>query len=397
MPVSAFNPNVFQFIQDHIDDDPVQLMMKAKQYQDLPIREIAGQIASRQKARTKLPEWFQHPEVIFPPKENLEQASSEITAKFKAGYVSGDSILDLTGGTGIDLFYMSNGFSSVAAAEPVKELCELLEYNFRLFGKKVTVIQDKAEKVLTDSRSVYDVIYLDPSRRDSKKRRVFGLEQYQPKVTELYTQLMEKGKEIVIKTSPMIDIKQTLRMLPNTYRVQVVGVGNEVKEVLFYLKKGFDGEPLIQAWNLSDLNEEECFEFDFSWERAAIPEISETGKYLYEPNSSIRKAGGFNLIGTRFNLNKLHIHTHLYSSDILLTNFPGRIFEILDIIKPKKKEIKKRYPQGKVNVIARNYPLKPNDLKKKFRLKDGGDEFLFFCETQNTGKSVLVCRPAELN
>ena len=365
--------------------------MQAKKYADLPIREIATQIASRQKAARKLPTWLANPEVIFPPKENLEQASSEITAKFKSRWVSGNSILDLTGGSGVDLFFMGEGFESLNYVEPDAHLCDLVKFNFDLFGKSVSVHQKTAEQFLENSNEQFDVIYLDPSRRDSQKKKVFGLEQYQPNVIELYDRLVEQGKTIVIKVSPMVDIKQTLRLLPHAFRAQVVAVDNEVKEALFYLKKGFEGESEIEAWNLSEVKKEQEFRFTFKNERQALPEIGSVNTFLYEPNAAIRKAGGFSLIASRFNLSKLHSHTHLYTSDKITPDFPGRIFAVQEQIKPKEKDLKKRFPNGQVNVISRNYPLKPNDLKKKFGLKDGGEEFLIFCDTETDGKSVLIC------
>ncbi len=380
------NPEVIRFIQEHLNDDPSDIALQAKKYPELPIREIAVQIASRQKGKSKIPEWWSNPKVIFPPKENLEQASSEITAKFKSRWIEGSSILDLTGGSGIDLFYMSNEFDRIVYVEPNQELSEITEYNFKLFGKQVQIQLNSAEDFLAKTKDHFDVIYLDPSRRDSARQRVFGLEEYQPNVIELYDFLIEKGSEIIIKASPMIDLKSTLKLLPDAFKVQVLAVDNEVKEVLFYLKKGISSETRIESWNISDSKPGQEFAFTFEEESEVASEYSDPLKYIYEPNSAIRKAGAFNLVGSRFGLKKLHPNTHLYTSDKIKETFPGRIFEVLEFIKPNKKEIKKAYSNGIVNVIAKNFPMGANEIKKKFRLKDGGEEFLIFCESIGQGK-----------
>lgn len=390
MMSKIYNREVIQFIQDHLKSDPIHLVFESKKYPDLPIREIANQIASRQKAKDKLPEWYSNPEIIFPLKENLEQASSEVTAKFKSRWLKGKSILDLTGGSGVDLFYMSKTFKHAFYVEPNAELIDITEYNFRLLRKKVKTFNTTAEEFLHSNSSSYDVVYIDPSRRSKTKKRVYSLEEYQPNVVDLYDELLEIGKEVVVKTSPMIDIKKTLQQLPGTFLVQVLSVENEVKEVLFYLSKEIKSEIKIEAWNILNSKDDQEFTFTLDEEKKAMPEISIPKRYLYEPNSAIRKAGAFSLIATRYRLSKLHSNTHFYSSDEIKNDFPGRIFEVIKIIKPNKKEIKKEFPGGKVNVISKNFPMGTNEIKKKFRLADGGDEFLIFCEVPNQ-KTSLRC------
>ncbi len=391
MAIKQFNPEVIQFIQDHLNSDPAELVLSAKKYPDLPINEIAVQIVSRKKAKKKLPEWYSNPNVIFPPKQNLEQASSEITAKFKSRWLRGNTIVDLTGGSGIDLFYVSKNFKEAVYVEINLELLEITDYNFTLFGKNIEVLKSNTEEFLSSNTRKIDVIYLDPSRRTNKEKRVSGLEDYQPNVVLLYDKLLDIGKEVVIKTSPMINIKSTLKLLPDTFRIQIVAVDNEVKEVLFYLKKGHNNEIEIEAWNISESKKEQRFIFTYNEERDSTPQITSSEEYLYEPNSAIRKSGAFNLVATRFGLEKLHSNTHLYTSDGIIEGFPGRIFKISEILKPNKKEIRKNLKSGKVNVISKNFPIGANELKKKFRLIDGGDEFLIFCTSTNVGKVAFKC------
>lgn len=384
------NPEVKQFIQDHLTSDPAELVLSEAKYPSLPIKEIAIQIASRQKAKSKLPKWYSNDNIIFPPKENLEQASSELTAKFKSRWVSGNSMADLTGGTGIDLFFMSNNFKSCVYVEPDSDLAEIAKFNFGLFEKNINVFESSAEDYINSCTQKFDLIYLDPSRRDIKKNRVFSLIDYQPNVFKIYDHLLRLGKEMIVKTSPMIDIKSTLELLPHTFKVQVLAVDNEVKEVLFYINKSKKEEPIIEAWNISKTKNESSFRFSYEEEKAAHTQISPPLTYLYEPNSAIRKAGAFNLIGNRFRLKKLHANTHLYTSNEIVDDFPGRVFEVRELIRPNKRGIKKAFPTGKVNVISKNYPIGANEIKKKYKLTDGGDEFLIFCEEQHQ-KISLKC------
>lgn len=386
------NPEVIKFIQDHINDDPFKLALAANKFPDLPIKEIAAQITSRQKARTKLPEWFRNEKLIFPPKENLEQASSEITARFKSRWVEGKSIVDLTGGSGIDLFYLSANFDSAYYVEVNEDLVALAKHNFGIFDKKISVYSSSAEDFLRVNTQQFDVIYIDPSRRNNQKNRVINLQDYQPNVIEIYDQLLKTGKEIIIKTSPMIDIKQTIELLPDTHKIQVVSVDNEVKEVLFYINAKTDKEPIIEAWNISNSNKEQFLEFMFSDEQSTKIEYSIPRSYLYDANSAIRKSGAFNLIGSSFNLKKVHPNTHLYTSNEKVDDFPGRSFKILKSIKPTKKEIKKVIPYGKINVISKNFPMGANEIKKKFQLHDGGEEFLIFCTQMDEAKLAFYCK-----
>lgn len=391
MAFHPFTKQEIQFIQDHLSYDPLELILKAKNYPHISIKKIAVQIESRQRAKKKLPEWYSNPEVVFPPKENLEQASSEITARFKSRSIKGKSIADLTGGSGIDLFYMSEEFEEVFYIEPNSTLAEFSVHNFELFGKELQVQNTSAEVFLANSDQIFDVIYIDPSRRDATKNRVYGLEEYQPNVIELYSLLLKKGREVIIKVSPMVDIKHTLVQLPNTHKVQVVAVDNEVKELLFWVKPGHEEEPIIEAWNLSGTRMEQFFSFTYSEESGALSKFNSPKKFLYEPNTAIRKAGAFNLIGNSFAFDKIHSNTHLYTSESIKNEFSGRVFEVKEMIKPNKKEIKKRFSNGKVNVISKNFPMGANELKKKFKLHDGGEEFLIFCEAIELGKIALHC------
>ena len=390
----ATRKEVVEFIQAHLETDTATLMLSAGKFPDLPMKYISSQIASRQKGKQKLPQWFSNSEIIFPPKENLEQASSEITAKFKSRFLEGKSFVDLTGGSGIDTFYLSKKFDSASYVEPDAYLCDISKYNFEKLGAQVEVISSTAEEFLSANKRKYDWAFIDPSRRDGAKKRFYALEDCVPNVIELSAELLKAGHKVLLKASPMLDIKRTLRYLKECFKVQVLAVDNEVKELLFYLEESFDGETIIEAWNISDKKEDSFFSFNYSEEKVSYSELSEPLKYLYEPNSALMKAGPYQLIALRNGLKKLHSSTHLYTSDVVVADFPGRIFNIEEVFKPSKKEIKKRFPAGKVNVVVRNYPEGATDLKKRFKLKDGGETFLVFCTTKDGSLKAIKCSRA---
>ena len=385
------NPDVIEFIQENLNEDPSVIALKASKYPDLPIREIATQIASRQKARKKLKEWFENEHVIFPPKENLEQASSQETAQFKASRYSGDYFLDLTGGTGIDTYYISKRFKKSSYVEPISDLCKIAKHNFDELGAKIQILEMKAEEFIQNTNEQFDLIYIDPSRRSESKQRVVNLEDYQPNVRSILPLLLKKSERVLIKVSPMVDVKQTINQLESVSRVTCLAVRNEMKEVLFELKQGFDEDVQVEAINLKN-ESRETFEATFNEERIAINNIHPPRGFIYEPNSAIRKAGFFKIIGTKFNLEKLDHHTHLYTSDQLIEDFPGRILKVENQFKPDKKLIKKHVPNKIINVISKNYPLNATEIKKKYQIKDGGNNFLIFCSSVSFGNICLQCQ-----
>jgi 16S rRNA G966 N2-methylase RsmD len=388
---NKFSEESIDFIKDHINDDPAEIMLQSRKFPELPMRDIVVQIASRQKAKNKLPEWFGNYELILPPKQNLEQASSEITAKFKARFVEGDSLVDLTGGTGVDTFYLSQNMRTAVYVEPNEELCAVSKYNFEVLRANIDVQNSTAEEILNHNLAQSDWIFIDPSRRDDAENRVYALEDCIPNVIVLEEQLLNSAKNVLIKASPMLDIKNTLQQFSSCYKVQIVAVDNEVKELLLYLRKDNDEEAVIEAWNISDKREEEQFSFKYSQEESCGFDIGGPQKYLYEPNATLMKAGAFKLIASKFGVQKLHSNTHLYTSDELIESFPGKKLVIKEVFSPAKKEIKKRVKNGTVNVIVRNYPMGANEIKKKFGLKDGGDHFLIFCETEAVGLRAIWC------
>ena len=385
------HPDVLAFIQDHKNDDPAELMLKAHKLSNLPLKFIAEQIASRQRAESKLPEWHGNSKLIFPPKHNLEQASSQQTAKFKARLLSGSVLADLTGGSGIDCYYLAHNFKSTTYVEPNRLLCEIASHNYKELNKNINIEISTAEQFLENIDQTLDWLFIDPSRRDDTMSRVYALEDCEPNVITIKKDLLSKSKKVLIKASPMLDIKRTLKEFPECYLIQTVAVNNDVKELLMYLDRDNKGEACIEAWNLLKNGEEEHISFLNSNAEKHHSKISDIQDYIYEPNSAIMKSGGFNTITKLYDISKLHVNTHLYTSNELIPDFPGKVLKVKDVFSASKKEVKKRVKDGLVNVIARNFPQGANELKKKFKLRDGGNEFLLFCETQQYGFKTILC------
>ncbi|HTH58480.1 MAG TPA: hypothetical protein VL728_20680 [Cyclobacteriaceae bacterium] len=386
---------VQSYLFDHALEDEKKLVLQHKLILGLPASLIAQQIASRRKAEAKIPTFFQTKGIIYPPAINVEQSSSEATAKFKREIfgveIKEPTIADLTGGLGIDSFFLSRVASVLDYVEPDHELSEIALHNFRILERhNIRVHNRSAEGFLNENSNRYDLIYLDPSRRDSNSNKVFVLSDCAPSVSQLLPRLLERTNFILLKASPLLDIKQGLKELSNVKKVAVVSVANECKELLFLIEENFCEEPIIQTFNLDrDGKIKHAFEFYFSEEMDASSEFSQFQKYLYEPNASILKAGAFKKLGERLGIKKISVNTHLYTSDLLIQDFPGRIFEI-DDSEPDARSLEGEY----VNIITRNYPLSPDNLKKKLKTKDGGEKYIVAFSGPNKKHMVTARRLA---
>ncbi|QOI96768.1 MAG: class I SAM-dependent methyltransferase [Flammeovirgaceae bacterium] len=376
--------NIQQFIRDHENDDVRELVLKKAFIEGTPSSVIANQIACRRKAKEKLPLWYNTAGIIYPPMVNLEQASSEITAQFKYEVltnrinppfprIKGGVGVDLTGGFGVDSFFISQSFGQFHYVESNAELVEIARHNHRQLGStNITHHCTAAEEFLQAFPGTIDFIYLDPSRRTTGSKKVVQLSDCLPDVPALLPALLERSSLVLIKTSPLLDIQRGLNGLRSVRNVFVVSVANDCKEVLYLCQSGFSGEPVIHAVNLQSPDDE--FTFCISEEKKAAVEFSYPLAYLFEPNSSLMKAGAFKVTAERYGLFKLHKNTHIYTSDKLSYEFPGRIFKIKSLVTPS--EIKTVFATKQANIISRNYPLTAEQLKKKLHLRDGGSDYL---------------------
>jgi 16S rRNA G966 N2-methylase RsmD len=371
------------FIQQHALDEPHQLLLKYKSIFNVPTSVVVDQIIGRKKAKEKLPTWYQNEHVIYPPSINLEQSSSERAARFKAELLTTEfdkvsfekfSALDLSGGFGVDSFFMSQKVKEFDVVEPDKNLLEIAKHNhIQLGNSNIKYFDTTAAEFLKSSCLKFDFIYVDPSRRSKENKKIISLSQCEPNVIALQNLIWKTSNRLIVKTSPLLDIQQGIKELHNVKKVIVLSIDNECKELLFVCEKAFQSEPQIDAVNLE--NKDISFSFRLSEERTANAEFSDPLNFLYEPNVSLLKGGAFKTVSQIFAVPKIHPNTHLYTSTALIQNFPGRIFEIENFITAKT-SLQKIFPQKKANVITRNYPLTAEELKKKMGLKDGGEKYL---------------------
>ena len=385
---------VQDFLVEHEDEDVQKLLLKQKTVHGVPTEWIVQQLIGRRKAKTKLPSWYNTKGIIYPPGINLEQSSSESTARFKSDFLLENlpkrkcTGADLTGGFGIDSYFLSLHTHCVECVEPNRELLEIARHNHQLLGAaNITYHHTSAETFLALTPEKFDFLYIDPSRRKATQK-VYRMADSQPEVVALQSGFFEKATLVLIKTSPLLDIQQGCRELQGVAQVIVVAVENECKELLFLLRETSSREPMIRAVDLNRSGQIiSSISFTFAEEKNSVAASSSPLTYLYEPNAAILKAGAFKWIAQKYQLKKLASSTHLYTSDQLL-NFPGRTFKITQFAKPDKK-IKDLFSDGYANIISRNYPLSVEEIKKKTGLKQGGENYLICTQDENE-KLVMV-------
>jgi 16S rRNA G966 N2-methylase RsmD len=377
--VKSVGDNVQQFINANLNTDLHSLLLKKSPFPDVSMQEIVQQIKGKQVAQKKFP-FLLKDGIIFPPQLNLEQSSSDKTAVYKSKILEGKKFIDLTSGFGIDAYYLSENFDDITLVEQNPELLQIVEHNWTVLGKKAKFINQRLENFLSENTEDFDVVYLDPARRDDQKNKVFLLEDLSPNILEIQEKLLSISQQVVIKLSPLIDLKYLISVLKNISRIDIIAVKNDVKEIVVFLSK--ENSESIQCHCINLESGESDFQFQFGEEENTSAEYAEPEKFIYIPNNTLLKAGVFNLISEKFNLKKLHPNSHIYTSNIRIDSFPGRIFE-MEVIDGK--QIKKK---GQFNIISKNYPLKPEEIKRKYGLKDGGNDYLIFTQSKK-GKLIL--------
>ena len=381
---------VQHFINEHLNTSIDKLALKGSPFDEIQTVELLEQIQSKKKCEKKLPNWYNTIGVYFPNKLNIEQTSSEISATYKSNLITGKNILDLTGGFGVDSLYFARTIKNIVHCEINAFLSKIVQHNFEVFGvKNVKTITANGLEFLKQKSETFDWIYIDPSRRDTKKNKRFFIEDCTPNVAENLNLFFENTQQILIKLSPMLDIHAALKALPHTKEIHVVAIKNEVKELLFIMEKGFDQEPIIKAINLE--TNQPHFEFNAVDEIEAIVDYQEPLEYLYEPNAAILKSGAFKSLALQFDLSKLAQHSHLYTSSEHKKEFPGKIYVIEKVLHYHKKKLKPHITGQKANVKTRNFPESVSQLKKEFKINDGGDKFFIFT-TFKERKWVLECK-----
>lgn len=390
MNKNILNTGAQDFILKNLNADIVSVLLKNVLFDKISNKELVEQIEAKNKCKKKLPIWFNTPKIYFPNKLNIEQTSSEITAQYKSQIVSGKSLIDLTGGFGIDSYFFSKKIDDVIHNEIDHNLSEIATYNFKILGSKnISNTAFDAINFLKNSKQHFDWIYIDPSRRNDKKEKVFILENCLPDVTSNLNLLFDRAENILIKTAPLLDITMGIRSLQFVKKVHIVAVNNEVKELLWVLKNGHVDDIEVKTINFTK-SSNETFNFKLTDEKASISIYQSAQKYLYEPNAAILKSGGFKIIGNNLSINKIAEHTHLYTSDHLI-DFPGRCFKI-DKVVPYKKNSLKELQIKKANITTRNFPISVEAIRKKSKIKDGGNIYLFYIKNNDEMHQVLVCK-----
>ena len=389
-----WNPEIKTFIREHLNDDTNQLLLSAQRDPGIDVPFAVTQITARRHIKEKLPEWYANEELLYPSRLSVEQCSSEQTARYKAKLLQGKRFCDLTGGLGVDCFYFSQHAEEALYVERFPDYCEAARHNFRILqAPQIQVINANTLEILNTLET--DTFYIDPARRSKTNKRTFALTDCEPDVLQLKPLLLQKAQRTIVKTSPMADIEETLRLLPETQEIHIIAVKNECKELLFILS---DIVPIqqremikIHAVHLHPKQTAEIFTFTIQEEKEAPLQVtSEIGNYLYEPHAALLKSGAFKLIALRYGLRKLHRHSHLYTSHEPCTQFPGRCIQIEKQFNFSNKLLKQLAQElPKANLTIRNFPMTVDEFRKRSGIKEGGNTYLFATTIANEEKIVL--------
>ena len=401
------NEKTWEFVRQHANDDVRKLALQGTRDGEVDLPMALQQIAGWQTASRKLPSWAAVEDVVYPPHLNMEQCSSERTARYKAQIVGrGDTFVDLTGGFGIDFYWLSQGFQQRIYVEQNEALCTLADHNFRQLGHACMVKCSTAAAFL-QTLTHADLIFLDPARRNEHGGRTYGIADCTPNVLEMLPLLLQKSDRVLLKLSPMLDWQAAVTELQLVSEVHILSIDNECKELLLLL------EPSAEPRSVEDclvvcVNNNQVFKIDEKEQSKDLLQVksgftsSKTGVYfkqnqeplfLYEPNASIMKAGCFSVLEQRFPVSQVAPNSHLFLSSDEIDDFPGRRFQIQSISSLNKKELSSVLaPLERANMTVRNFPMTVDQLRKKLKLKDGGDTYIFATTTADGQHRLFICR-----
>lgn len=397
------NQATLDFIRGHADDDVRQLALRGSKMSEVDLSYALEQIAGRQKARTKLPSWASIDGIVYPPHLSMEQCSSESTARYKASIAGkGALFVDLTAGFGVDMAFIAQGFQKAVHVERQPQLCAISSENYNVLGLNhiEVVCGDGVEYLHTMDHA--DLLFVDPARRDEHGGRTYGIADCTPNVLEMLDEMLEKADRVMIKLSPMLDWRKAVADLGKVNEVHIISVDNECKELLLAVKSeertenSASSSLRVVCVNLLSDGNKECFEFDGhqpSPSSSAFHFSPFDSRFLYEPNASIMKAGCFGILEQRFGVMQLDKNSHLFVSDKEVIGFPGREFLIEKRTSMNKRELKAALAGvDKANITVRNFPMSVAELRKRLKLKEGGEVYIFATTIANEGHQLLVCR-----
>lgn len=370
-------PESQAFIAKYSQESPADIMLGGRGAPGVALVDLVNQIKARQQAKNKLSYWNQQPGIVYPESIYMQQSSSELTGIFKSNLVSGDHLVDMTGGLGVDSYYFSKRFERVTYIDSSEQLCQLAKHNFNVLGAShIQVVQGDCETILSELPTP-TVIYIDPSRRKDDGSKVFRLEMCEPNLLRLIPKLWHRKTSLLLKLSPLIDITRALNQISHVHHVHVVSVKNDCKEVLLMAKSNYEGPITMTATDIQAPGVQSSFTFTLEGEQKTTAIYEEPLEYLYEPFTSVLKAGAFKTLTTAFPVCKLHANSHLYTSDKLIEDFPGRKFKINGVSAYKETEVSKLIPEGKANITVRNFPYTVQEIRKATGIKEGGERYLF--------------------
>ncbi len=388
MQLSLLASNIQEFINSSLQANISKLALSKNPFPKEDWKEIINQIVSKKKSNQKLPTWFATEGIYYPASISIEQTSSETTAKYKSELISGTSLIDLTGGFGVDDYYFSKKFEQVIHCEKNVALSEMVQHNYGVLNaKNITCLAQNSTDVLGQSDTTFDWIYIDPSRRSDVKGKVFLLKDCLPNVPENLEFYFTKSNSILIKTAPILDITAGCMELENIKAIHIVAVDNEVKELLWILEKDYSGEIEIHAVNIQ---KEKTDTNTFILGEHSPANFGLPKQFLYEPNAPLLKSGGVDYLCDALHITKLHPHSHLFTH-IELVDFPGRRFIINEVLPFKKENLKKQLEGKKMNITTRNFLLTVEEIRKKYKIANGGTVYAFFTTNINDEKIVLLC------
>ncbi len=382
------NQATLEFIRQHANEDVRQLAFLGKKNPEVDLAYALDQIAGRQKARTKIPSWAAIDGITYPPHLSMEQCSSEQTARYKAQIAGkGDRIVDLTAGFGVDMAFMTEGFKEAIHIEKMEQLCAISSANYKLLGlNHIKVVNGNGVDYL-HTLDHADMIFIDPARRDEHGARTYGIADCTPNVLEIIDEMLEKAPRVMIKLSPMLDWQKAATDIGRVSQVHIVSVANECKELLLVVER--DSKPL----QIFCVNDNQVFSYNSADEIGNFVPLASEPQYLYEPNASVMKAGCFQLLSAHFGISQPDKNSHLFLSDKPISDFPGRGFSVERISTMNKKELKTALAGiSQANIATRNFPLSVAELRKRLKLKDGGDTYIFATTSAQKGHLLIVCR-----
>ncbi|WP_291115482.1 class I SAM-dependent methyltransferase [Flavobacterium sp. UBA6135] len=381
-------PEIQSFICKNTGRPISDLALKKNPFPEVDYKAIINQIEARTKSKEKLPTWFNCENIVYPTKISIEQTSSEKTANYKSQLIKGDSLIDLTGGFGVDAYYFSSQIKRVIHCEWNKVLSKIVKHNFNKLNKStIECFSGDSEEILKKLNQKLDWIYIDPSRRSDIKGKVFLLKDCSPNVPELLEFYFSFSDNLLIKSSPILDLSAGIEELKNVKSIHIVSVENEVKEILWMIEKNYQDNIQVKCVDLADSKPEL---FEFLLPSNAVATYSLPLNYLYEPKAALMKSGGFDEISQQFGIDKLHQNSQLFTSNELKA-FCGRVFKIKKQFIYSKENMKLFLANTKANVTTRNFPITVDEIRKKFKIKDGGEIYCFFTTALDNHKIVLLC------